>query len=86
MSDKCAKCGGWIPGKRDPASKLKLAYCCCAISPASAYELDRQRAAAMLDDSGALGWCEYCGEGVTDFCRRKTMLCPKGLRALKQKR
>lgn len=32
--------------------------------------------------SQVAGWCEHCGEGVTDFCRGKLRLCPKGLPAL----
>lgn len=29
--------------------------------------------------AAGLRWCHHCGEGVTDFCRGKSRLCPNGL-------
>lgn len=34
--------------------------------------------------AAGLTWCHHCGEGVTDFCRGKSVLCPKGLRVIKK--
>ena len=48
--------------------------------------IDRARAlvAYGVPPTPELGWCEHCGEGVTDFCRGKSVLCPRGLRVIKK--